>query len=340
VSKVFSFNKMISAPVIVGNKILTLSSNGIVSAFDAKSYKKLWSNTLSDSAENNNFQSGGISVKDNLIFIAYGSRHVVTLDLNDGKELWRARFPDIVKSQPVVQGDVLVALTVSNQLCALSISTGSILWQHDSLQETLSYGRAFSPIIIGNAVLVAYSSGNISMVDLSNGQDIWQISILQDQQDMAGFTPLNVQTQPIIDGDNVYLATANNLLLKLDLKSGKTLWQKEIQDIQTMNKSGNTLFITTNGRQVAAINDIKGEIIWVTTLINTKEQKNLKPERYSIPIILNNTLSLASSSGKVYNISPIDGVVTKTFEVSRGIEYFVVGDNVMVFSSNSAFLMR
>ena len=333
--KKHSFKKLISAPILVDGKIVVLSSNGSVTAFDSTSYKELWHSKLNTDSDVSEFQGGGLFVNNGTLFVTYGSRDLVSLDIVDGKELWRKQFPDVTRAQPVVYNNLVFVLTISNQLCAVDTNTGGTLWQHEGLPETLSYGHNFAPVIFGQNILVGYSSGQLSVINIASGQEIWQLNVAKDFDSLAGFTPLNLETQPIIDNGMAYITSANGLLLKLDLTTGQIRWKRNVQDIQTMNKSGNALFVTTNGRQVAALSDDTGEIVWATDLIDQskyKKKASTKPVQYLTPVVLNNELVVITASGKLYSLAPDNGVINREFDIGTNAQYYTISDKLRLFT--------
>ncbi|MES2214835.1 MAG: PQQ-binding-like beta-propeller repeat protein, partial [Pseudomonadota bacterium] len=246
-------------------------------------------------------------------------------------------LPDLSRSQPVLYNNLLLVLTISNQLCALDASSGQIIWEHDGLPEVLSYGKGVAPVVHNGRVLVCYSSGELVILDALNGQELWQLNLARDNDGLPGFSALGLESQPILDGDNVYIASSSNVLMKLNIATGQTVWKRKLSDIQSMNKSGNTLFITTNAKQVAAINASNGMVVWATDLSieGAKAAKSNKPVNYLTPVVTNGQLMIFASDGKMRILSPNTGLVEKVVDIDKNALFITVDDNVMVYTKTS-----
>jgi outer membrane protein assembly factor BamB len=332
-----SYKRIIAAPIIVDGKIFVLSEDATLSAIDARSYKSLWSNHLNAKSDSRSFSGGGLLSTGGKIFITHGTRDVIVLDASDGRELWRRTLPDISKAQPVLYDNLLLVLTISNQLCALNVHTGQLVWQHDGLPEVLSYDKGVAPIARDGRVFVCYSSGELVILDASNGEEVWQLNLARENDGSPGFSTLGIESQPIIDGDNIYIASSSGALMKLNIKTGYIYWKRKLSDIQSMNKSGNTIFLTTNAKQVAALNERTGLVIWVTDLSveGAQTKKSYKPVQFLTPVVLNNNLVVISSDGKMRVISGDTGLVEKVIGLDVGASFIAIDDDLTVFTKTS-----
>lgn len=330
----FAFKKLIATPLSVDGKIILLSENGVVSAFDKTSNKLIWSKSLVLHNGSNDFMAGGMVVDNGVLFVTYGTRDLVAVDISDGQELWRKQFPDILKAQPVVSKGMLLAITISNQICAMNLSSGSIIWEHEGLPETLSYGHNIAPVIFEDKVLVGYSSGQLVLLDLVSGNEIWQLNLAKNIDALAGFVPLGLNNQPIIDKDFAYISTASGKLIKINLHNGAVYWERDIKDIQSMNQFGNILCITTNAKQVAAISIDNGSVVWARDLdISNKKQSN-KPIQLMIPIMIDGQVISITSDGKLYKIDISDGSIVQTISIDSDAKFLVVDEMLRIFTKN------
>lgn len=374
-----SKSRMIASPVIAENKIFTLSENGILSAIDitppsdtndvqvavapsesaAKkllsklsfgssgkdepSYKLLWSADLKRKTSNTRFAGGAMSYRDGILFLTHGTRDVIAFDAAAGMELWRRRLPDVVRLQPVLFQNAAILQTLNNQTYAMDINSGRILWQHDGLPETLSTGRNIAPIVHKGIVVVGYSSGQLVALNLANGQELWQMNLSREGEVLPGYTPVALESQPVVDGDSLYVASGNGFLIKVNMANGSIQWQHKVHDIQAMNKAGNAIFVTNNAKQVAALATDTGRVIWATDLdpiIEGKKPKSRKPAQFLTPIVANGKLIIVSSDGKIRQLSVETGEVLKTIDTEKGAQFITVGDAFNVFTGTNVLSFK
>jgi outer membrane protein assembly factor BamB len=332
-------SQIIAAPLIVDGKVFTLSAKGILSAMDDISYKTLWSADLKTKSISSVFSGGGMTYRDGVLFLTHTTRDIIAYDAVLGRELWRRQLPDVTKAQPVLHNNMALVLTISNQLYAIDITNGRIIWQNDGLAETISPNRNVAPIIHNDKVIVGYSSGQLMILNLASGEELWQMNLSREGDDvLPGFIPVGLESQPIIDGNTMYVASGNGLLLKLSLENGSIIWQKKVPDVQAMNKSGNSLFVVTNAKQVAALDASTGQVAWATDLdpqVVTKKKKTQKPAQFLTPLVINNELFVISSDGKIHELSPETGAIIKVKEIEKGAQFVAVSEGLNIFTKQS-----
>jgi len=332
-------SRIVAAPVIADGKIFTISANGILSAVSCDTYKTLWSADLNTGTKSNGFSGGGMVYRDGILYLTHTTRDMIAFDTVSGRELWRRQLPDVTKAQPVLYQNVALVMTISNQLYAVDINNGRILWENNGLAETLSPNRNVAPIIHEGRVIVGYSSGQLMILNLANGEELWQMNFSNEGGDiLPGYMPVGLESQPIVDGKEMYVATGNGLLVKINLENGIIEWQKKVQDIQAMNKSGNTLFVATNAKQVAAIDSATGQIAWATDLdpvIDGKKKTKRSPTHFQTPLIINNELVIISSDGKMRILSAETGMIIRAQEIEKGAQFVTVTDKLNIFTKQN-----
>jgi outer membrane protein assembly factor BamB len=323
-------------PIIAEDKIFVLDNKAFVSAYDSSSLKKLWSVNISPFGNKKEFPGGGLVYNNGKIAVTGGSRDVVVLNAQDGTELFRKTLGDIIKTQPILEGDNLIVLTVSNILYAINIKSGSTLWQHEALPEVLASGKYVSPILYKDKVIVTYSSGSVFLINARSGEQEWGLNLAAESNEILGFAPLNVEVQPIIEGNNLYVASNSGYLFKIVISTGEILWKKSIQDIKSVTLCGNMLYLVTNAKQFAAVNKDSGIIKWVLSLRTEKDVKNAKPVSFSNIILINNIIHFTTSDGQLFKIDPTQGqLIDKTLIASGVISQAVAGNRYYIFTVNS-----
>lgn len=345
INKFSSYNiassKMIAAPINSDGKIFTLDEKNKLSAYDNHSHKLMWKITLNNiRKKSNSHYKGGMAYSEGKIYITNSTRELIVVDAKIGAVLWRYKLPDVTKSQPVIYKNMILVTTISNDLYALNKDTGALLWQNDGLQETLSASRDIAPIVHDGKVIIGYSSGQLIAINAANGDEMWEVNLSREGERIPGFIPASLESQPIVEGQNIYLTSGNGLLFKINLATGDTIWQKEIHDIQSMNKSGNTLFITTNAMQVAAINDLDGAICWVTSLFTDPKNKSKKLAQLLTPVVINDQLFVASSAGKLYQFSSADGKLINSIDIMKDALYLTVSDSLNIFTKTKLLISK
>lgn len=276
-SKEVSLTKsnIIARPILVGDFVYFIDARGNVSCFSISSRKIIWSQDVSDKPENNHL-GGGIEYYQNKLYVTNGSRFLVILNSENGVEIIRKQFPDIIRIKPtILKNNIVLVQTVSNQVFGYDIGRASIVWQHETLSESISSNHHVSPIEYDNHLIVNYTSGQIFSINLANGTEEWLFNLSDSGNniDLPSFNPIAIACDPIFDNGYLYVAGTIGKLTKLNLKNGNIVWQIDAQDVQSMSKIGNSLFITNNAKQAAAIDMNNGQVKWLADLYSTDKTK-------------------------------------------------------------------
>jgi outer membrane protein assembly factor BamB len=196
-----------AAPVVAGGQVLvadTLSHPGSaptshLHALDAGTGQVRWKADLHASQQG--FFVAPPVVAGGLVYVATASSALLALEVDSGREVWRAR------GFPVVAGvrDGLVIAVIEDRLAALDAGSGVQRW------EIPVSGRGEHwPVLDGDTVYVA-SADHLIAVDAATGTMRWRVPV-----DPAVGPPVQV-------GGRLYVATRGRLL-SLDASSGRPLW--------------------------------------------------------------------------------------------------------------------
>lgn len=177
------------------------------------------------------------------VFMGFHDGRIVALDAATGESRWErrvgeGRYPDIIGTPLVAQGDVFVG-GFSEPFAAVDTATRNIRWRLDvgtSSRATLSGGTLFiggsdgvlravdpvtgtvrwewdsttsgsltEPLVTPAGLLVGSSAGGLWLVDPSTGQELWTLEMDR--------LIVGISTTPVVDGRQVLVYTdAGNLL--------------------------------------------------------------------------------------------------------------------------------
>ena len=313
-SYTISKKAIIGEPAVAKGIIYSIDKQGYVNAFSLKEKKLLWSKNISGNEVDRYFYSGGILFSDNKLYVTYGSRNLVVLDVESGNELIRKEFPDIIRTKPVMADDkLLLVQTISNQVIAYNTTSSKLMWMHEGGIEIISSRNHIHPVLYNGYALVSYSSGEVVYLNASNGSELWRYSLSSSEElGLPNFEPSVIITKPIISGNFAYFATSNRKIIKLDLKEGKEVWIKTADDIQSMTLHDNSLIVTNNARQIALLSTTDGKVSWTGDLISPKERMSKKPKTVTFldPFVVKDgnsyTINVIASNGELYQFTTND----------------------------------
>lgn len=336
-SYTISKESIVSEPTIAKQVVYNADRKGYVTAFSLESHKQLWSTPTVKSKYSVNLYGGGIAYNNDKLYITNGTRYLIVLDADSGVEVMRKEFSDIIRTKPVItSGHIAIVQTVSNLLIAYDLNSSKVLWTHEGSIETISLKQYVAPVIYDGHVLVSYSSGDVAYINVASGDEKWNYHIAKNiySAGLPSLEPSVLSTDPIIHNGSAYLATSTGRLIKLNLANGRPIWDLDAEDIQSMSKHQDSLFITNNARQLAMIDANNGDILFVGNLISEKERASKRPKAvfFQKPFIQKEdngvSINVVASNGELYQFVTIDGNVmnlslwpTNIVKIASGVKY-------------------
>jgi outer membrane protein assembly factor BamB len=89
-------------PVVSGGRIFTLDAASKVSAFDIRTGKKIWRNSVRSRGEDELVLGGGIAVIPEVLYVTNGYNELVALSPQSGGIFWRVKLPSPSRAAPTV----------------------------------------------------------------------------------------------------------------------------------------------------------------------------------------------------------------------------------------------
>mgnify|MGYP001809735112 CR=1 FL=1 len=312
--------KLLAQPIMAEGRIFTQDSGGRISAFDAATGKRFWDVDVTPKDEDDSVSGGGLAYEDGRVYVSTGFAQVVAMEAASGKILWRQTLSGPMRGAPTVRAGRIFAITVDNQTHCLAAEDGAVLWSHQGISEAATLLGGTSPAVDGNVVIVPYSSGELFALRVDNGTVLWQEQLATMRRTEGAATLTDIRARPIIDRGRVYAIGHADLLVAMDLRTGRRLWEREIGGIQSPWVGGDFLFLVTNNNEAVALNAKTGKVLWVNQL-RTWEDEDDHTGRviWAGPILASDRLILASSIGALLALSPYTGAVLGSEEASNGV---------------------
>lgn len=157
-------------------------------------------------------------------------------------------------------------------------------------------------IVLLSAVMVACASDPTSrepakLTDFDaekNLKEVWSYSLGDGQAEAYH------RIAPVIDGDEIFIASSNGKIAALNKGNGKKIWKKsyDLRIAGGVGVSGTMLFVGTSDGEVVAIDRISGDIVW---------RVPVSSEVLSAPQSNGSVVVLQTYSGEVQGLNFDDG---------------------------------
>ncbi|MEG3618891.1 PQQ-binding-like beta-propeller repeat protein [Magnetovibrio sp. PR-2] len=335
-----SGERLTATPVIADGRIFTIDSDTEVRAFDVASGDRLWSNYLTPDDEDDGHITGGIAYDSGLVFIGTGFAEVFALDAQTGKVIWKENVSGPIRSAPTVRGGRVFVVSLDNKVHALAAKDGTQLWTHTGSSEQAMLLGSASPAVDQGVVIVPYTSGELVALKVDNGRQLWLDSLTARRRTDATAALAHIRANPVIDRGMVFALSHSGLMVAIDLRSGRRLWEKGIGGHESFWVAGDYLFTLTGNEELVALERKTGRIMWVTTLPRWEDPEDREGViTWTGPLLVSNRLIVASSNGVAVAISPYSGNILGSEDMPDGVSVPpVVAGQTVYFLADDATL--
>jgi outer membrane protein assembly factor BamB len=311
------------APAIDGSLIFAASADGTVVALDKISGDVRWRQRTGEEI------TGGVGAAGGMVVFGTRDAQVIALSQTDGERLWATAVSSEVLAAPQTDGRVVAAQSVDGRLTALNASDGLQRWVYDSTVPALSLRGTSKPLISGNTVVAGFASGIVAAIDATNGLLIWEerVAVPQGRYDIDRI--IDIDGDPILSGQTVFISSFQGNLLGLDVASGRIVWGMPGSSYNSLALGLGNIYWVNNFSHVIAVQNNTERTVW--------ENEDLRLRRVNSPVTINNYVAVADFEGYLHLMSQIDGRIIGRDRVDRsGVRANILseGDTLYVYGNS------
>lgn len=280
-------------PVVTNEAVITVGRKGMVTASDKANGKTLWSTSI------NKPLTAGPAVSDGLVFIGTRDGKIIALNLKTGGLLWESPVASEVLAPPAAANGIVIVKTIDGQISALSTKDGHALWHFQQTEPALILRSGSTPQIYGNSTVIGFANGSLAKLTLHEGSLLWQQTIAAPQGSFAIQRMVDIDADPLIYKNQIYVATYQGRISVLDLSSGKELWTHDISSFTGLTADPGKVFVTDANSNLWAFEDGTGTVDW--------RQTQLTARNITAPAIMGNYVIVGDGEGYLHWVSKQDG---------------------------------
>lgn len=302
--------RLAAAPVISGDKLFVMDTNGTVHAIDTKTGASLWTSTFAIKGDGaSSVYGGGVSVSNDRVFVTTGVGEVSAINAADGKQLWKVKPSGPLRGSPTIAFNSVFVMTQSNQIIALNADDGSQIWNASaSVGQTGVFGVA-APAAGQGTIIAGFSTGELIAYRYENGREVWSDALARTSLSTSVGVLTDIDADPIIDRGRVYALGQGGRMAAYELVTGQRIWELNLAGISTPSVAGDWIFTLTDDARLLCIQRSTGKIRWLTQLDGFRNMKKKKDQIFwSGPVLAGDRLWLVNSAGQVMSAAAADGV--------------------------------
>lgn len=278
-------------------KIIAQDSQGNVYCLDETTGVLLWEKKVNLIAPT--YTNIGICVTDDVAYVGGGDT-VTALNATTGETIWENSHGSSEGSptRMIITGNKLIVGANWNSLYALETSTGKKLW--DMKNDGLRY-RTSTPYALDDNTLIATAGKTIFLINSQKGEII-------KKADFENYN-FDVSSQPLVDGEIAYIATATTGVAAFNVKTLEKLWDFDTKRSiiytspytsgdkhtveSTIKLSGNNLIFGASDGYLYTLNKADGTIV---------SEKNVGIPMLSSPALYNDSVVFSAFNGTVTKV--------------------------------------
>ena len=325
--------RLAASPVVGDGKLFAMGTDGVVSAFDAASGARLWSQSFRISGDgSSSVFGGGAAFSDGRVYVTTGVGEVAALDATNGQTVWKVKPAGPLRGSPTIAFNAVFVMTQNNQIHALNAADGAPLWNESgSLGQAGVFGVA-APAAGQGTVIAGYSSGELIAYRYENGRTLWNDALARTSISTAVGILTDIDADPIIDRGRVYALGQGGRMAAYELVTGQRLWELNLAGISTPAVAGDWIFVLTDDARLFCIARNTGKVRWRTQLTRWKNEKKKKgPVFWTGPVLAGNRLWIANTEGEVMAANLADGSVSPFAKLGESVSLAPVVANNMLY---------
>ncbi len=324
--------------MIAGGRVCTMDSDAVVSAFDLANGGRLWRTDTQAEDDRSTNIGGGIAEDGGTLYVSTGRAEVLALEVATGKIRWRSKLPNAARSAPTIADGRVFVITLDGQMVALAVDDGKRLWaQQAAVADTQILGQG-APAYSDGLVVAGFGSGDLLALRAGSGAVAWGDSLASARGRTSLADLSTIRGMAAIKDGRVYAIGVGGLMLALDLRSGRRLWERDVASTETPWLAGDWLYIVTPDAQVAAIGRDAGVVAWITQLDPFENmEKRRDPIRWIGPVLAGDRLVVLGTNSQMVLLDPLTGHMLDTQKLADAgsVSPVVAGGTMFVITDNA-----
>lgn len=294
------------APVLDAERIVVADPKGRVRAVAAQTGKLHWETKTPVAI------TGGPGVGEGRVLVGSGDGEVLALSEEDGTLQWQTKLTSEVLSAPQAAQGVVVVRTVDGKLYGLDATSGMQIWVYDRSVPALTLRGTSAPVLTGKIALIGLDSGRLTALSIKDGQPLWETPIALPRGRSELERMVDIDAQPLVVDDLVYVVTFQGAVAAVDLYSGDVLWRRDLSSYAGLGVDRQHLYVTDEQSHIWAFDRYSHASLW--------RQDALQGRAVTAPVAFLGYVVVGDFEGYVHWLQPKDGrLIARTRVDKKGI---------------------
>jgi outer membrane protein assembly factor BamB len=248
---------IVDSPSANGGRVFICTQDNHFFALAETTGRKLWDHQgISESA--GILESTSPAVSGDYVVAPYSSGELFAIRVENGRPAWNDMLTrsgnvtalselDDIAGRPVIDRNMVFAISHSGIMAAINLDTGDRVWQRD-------IGGIQTPWVAGDVVYVATTDGLLLCLERKDGRVKW-VHRLQRWEDAKSKGSPIFWAGPVLVSNRLVLVSSNGYAISVSPYTGELLGRIEIPDGSYIAPavSNGTLYLLTNDAHLIAL---------------------------------------------------------------------------------------
>ena len=181
-----------------------------------------------------------------------------------------------------------------------------------------------APAVSDELVVAGFDSGRVTALSLADGSPVWETRVAVPQGRSELERMVDIDAEPQVVGDSVYVVTFQGRAAAIDLESGKVKWGRDMSSHSGLAVHEDKVYVTDERGHVWALDRDNSSSLW--------RQGALTARGVTAPLGFGRYVIVADAEGYVHWLSAEDGRFLGRMRVdSAGVIAAPVASNDTVY---------
>ena len=308
-------------PIVVDDRVITLDSLSVVVATSVDG-KKIWSLDLTPAGEKSGeADGGGLASGDGKIFVTTGYGDLIALDAESGKVAWKQSLMALAAGRPAYSDGLVYVVSGATTGWAIEAKDGRVRWQIEGLSDINTRRGSTGPAVTEKLVLFGYGSGDIQAAFRKGGLVLWTATLAGKRSGRAISTVGGIGSSPVVVDNVAYAANLSGRLVAMNANSGARLWTAPHGAVSPLWVAGGSVFLINDISRLIRVDARSGETVWAIDLpadAASLSWRSTEVIAHHGPILAGGRLIVTSGDGLIRQFDPVSGAALETVKVPGG----------------------
>ena len=253
-------NKIVNNHILFEkNNIITTDLNGNLIVYSSNSKKIVAKYNFYKKKYKKIKKFLNISVENNIIFVADNIGYLYSYDYEKNKILWAKKYKVGFRSNIKISNDKLITSDENNNLFFFNKENGEVL-KLIPTEETIVKNQFVNNIAINNNITLFLNTyGSLYAINSETMQILWFLNLNQS----LDLNPSNLfySNQIVTDKEKIFISSNKSTFI-IQLSTGSVIYKKNFSSKFKPIVINNYLFLITNNNLLIAMNIDSGKIIY------------------------------------------------------------------------------